>query len=65
MIKRRINLVLMILASLFFLVGSILFLPQFVNYSVVGVWFFATGSFTLLATSVADLLEELLGSTGQ
>ncbi|MCK7599130.1 YrhK family protein [Microbulbifer sp. CAU 1566] len=60
MIKRRINMSLMIVASLFFLIGSILFLPQFANYSTVGVWCFATGSFTMLAISIADLVEDLI-----
>lgn len=59
MIKRRINLLLMIIASLFFLIGSILFLPQFSDYSLIGVWSFAIGSFTMLAISVVDLFEEL------
>ncbi|SHF93387.1 YrhK-like protein [Microbulbifer donghaiensis] len=63
MIKRIVHMVLMIFASVFFLVGSILFLPNFADHSVTGVWCFATGSFILLITSVTDLIEEIFFKT--
>lgn len=43
-------------ASLFFLLGSIMFLPQFAEYAVSGVWCFIVGSAIFLVMSVLDIV---------
>lgn len=46
-----------VISSLCFLGGSILFLPQFVSYSVTGVWLFAAGSGLMLFTTGSQVVS--------
>ncbi|VUD62677.1 hypothetical protein TDB9533_03089 [Thalassocella blandensis] len=45
-----------VVASLFFLLGSILFLPAFSQYAVEGVWCFIAGSAVFLLMSSLDVV---------
>lgn len=45
-----------LLGNLFFVLGSILFLPQFEPWKVVGVWLFIVGSFLMFVGAFGDLL---------
>lgn len=48
-----------VVASVFFLFGSIFFLPQFSDYAVAGVWCFILGSaLFLLMSSVGIFAKE-------
>ena len=48
--------ILSILASICFLLGSILFLPKFSAFAVVGVWCFIVGSALFLIMSSLDIV---------
>jgi hypothetical protein len=48
----KVNALLGVLSSLCFLFGSLLFLPNFAEYSVTGVWLFAMGSALMLVTTM-------------
>lgn len=49
--------ILNIIASAFFLLGSILFLPPYAEYAVTGTWCFVMGSMVFLLASVREFLR--------
>lgn len=48
-----------LVGNVLFLIGSILFLPQFEPYRTVAVWLFISGSFLMLIGAVGRLLVDL------
>ncbi|WP_425606612.1 YrhK family protein [Microbulbifer litoralis] len=46
-----------VVSSIAFLSGSILFLPNFSQYAVAGVWLFALGSLLMLMTTAHNTLR--------
>lgn len=48
-----------LLGNIAFFLGSILFLPQFEEWKVTGVWLFIVGSFLMLVGALGNLLVGL------
>lgn len=54
-----------LLGNIAFFVGSILFLPTFESYKIVGVWLFIIGSFFMMIGAIGRLLVSLWSDEDQ